>query len=412
MAIENLSNAKIAKNDEFYTLYEDIQREVNAYIEYNSDVFRGKTILLPCDDPEWSNFTRFFAQNFKNLGLKKLISTSFATESKKFPSIVQLSMFELESPKYDKNKTNSHGKIFTLTKDKNNSGKIDIDDLEWEYLKGDGDFRSAEVKKLREEADIIITNPPFSLFREFVAWIMEANKKFLIIGNQNAITYKEIFPLIKDNKMWTGCRFNQRVNGQNMTFLVPDDYPLSGTEVSLDEKGRKLISVAGTGWFTNLEHGRRHQPLQLMSMADNLKYSKHKEVRENGYLKYDNYNAIEVPYTDAIPNDYDDLIGVPISFLPKYCPEQFEIVGLAPERANKGEEILQIKKYKNAIQHNPNGTHQSGNKVNDGPAILFSKLEELINVVSEKKPYYTAEGVKGYLAVGYARIIIKRRNKK
>ena len=409
MAIENLSNAKIAKNDEFYTMYDDIQREVNAYLEYNPDVFKDKTILLPCDDPEWSNFTRFFAQNFEKLGLKRLISTSYATNSKKFPSIVQLSMFELESPKYDKSKSDSHGKIFTLTKDKNKSGKIDIDDLEWEYLNGDGDFRSEEVKKLRDEADIIITNPPFSLFREFVTWIMDGNKKFLIIGNQNAITYKEIFPLIKINKMWTGCRFNQRVNGQNMTFFVPNDYPLSGTEVSIDEKGRKLISVAGTGWFTNLDHGRRHQPLQLMSMSDNLKYSKHKEIRENGYLKYDNYDAIDVPYTDAIPNDYYGMIGVPISFLPKYCPEQFEIVGLAPERANKGEEILQIKKYTNAIQHNPNGSQESGNKVNDGPAILYSDLDKLYKFVSAKKPYYTAEGVLGYLAVGYARIIIRKK---
>lgn len=354
MSNEKLRSADRNKNDEFFTLYEDIQREVNAYVEYNPNVFKDKIVLLPCDDPEWSNFTRFFAQNFENLGLKKLISTSFATESKNFPSIIQLSMFELESPKYDRNKTNSHGKIFTLTKDKNKSGKIDIDDLEWEYLKGDGDFRSSEVRKLRDEADIIITNPPFSLFREFVAWIMEANKKFLIIGNQNAITYKEIFPLIKDNKLWTGCRFNQRVNGQNMTFLVPDDYPLSGTEVSLDEKGRKLISVAGTGWFTNLEHGRRHQPLQLMSMADNLKYSKHKDIKENGYQKYDYYDAIDVCFTDAIPNDYSDYMGVPISFLSKYCPEQFEIIdGIGRYSILSNEETKKAGNYLSMIKGKP-----------------------------------------------------------
>jgi len=211
MANTKLSEAKNAKNDEFYTQYEDIQREVNAYLEYNPDVFRDKTILLPCDDPEWSNFTKFFAQNFENFGLKKLISTSFAHESKKFKGIYQLSLFEEESPQFDKSKTTTHGKIFTLTRDNNKSGSIDIDDLEWHYLEGDGDFRSDEVKALRDEADIIITNPPFSLFREFVAWIVEANKKFLIIGNQNAITYKEIFPLIKENKIWIGNRFNQRV---------------------------------------------------------------------------------------------------------------------------------------------------------------------------------------------------------
>ena len=351
---QKLRSADKNKNDEFYTQYADIQKEVNAYLEYNPNVFKDKTVLLPCDDPEWSNFTRFFAQNFEKLGLKKLISTSYATDSKRFPSVVQLSFLEMQSPKFDKKKTNKHGKIFTLVKDSNKSGNIDIDDLEWDYLKGDGDFRSDEVKKLRNESDIIITNPPFSLFREFVDWIIEADKKFLIIGNQNAITYKEIFPLIKNNKMWTGCRFNQRVNGQNMTFVVPDDYPLSGTEVSLDEKGRKLISVAGTGWFTNLEHGRRHQPLQLMSMADNLKYSKHKEIKENRYPKYDFYDAIDVCYTDAIPNDYDGFMGVPISFLSKYCPEQFEIIdGIGRYSILSNEETKKAGNYLSMINGKP-----------------------------------------------------------
>ena len=328
MANAKLSEAKNAKNDEFYTQYEDIQREVNAYLEYNPDVFRGKTVLLPCDDPEWSNFTKFFAQNFENFGLKKLISTSYAHESKNFKIPYQRTMFEEDAPQFDESKTDTHGKIFTLTRDTNNSGNIDIDDLEWQYLEGDGDFRSGEVKALRDEADIIITNPPFSLFREFVAWIVEADKKFLIIGNQNAITYKEIFPLIKDNKVWLGNRFNKRINGKNMTFGVPDNYPMTGTETEYGEDGKKYISVAGTGWFTNLEHGRRHQPLSLMTMADNLKFSKHKEVKEQGYQKYDNYDAIEIPFTDAIPCDYDGVMGVPISFLPKYCPEQFEILGM------------------------------------------------------------------------------------
>ncbi len=327
MANTTLSAAKNAKNDEFYTQYEDIQREVNAYIEYNPNVFRDKTILLPCDDPEWSNFTKFFAQNFENFGLKKLISTSYAYESKKLNTPYQYSLFETEAPQFDESKTKTHGKIFTLTRDSNNSGVIDIDDLEWQYLEGDGDFRSEEVKKLRDEADFIITNPPFSLFREFVAWIMEADKKFLIIGNINAITYKEIFPFIKDNKIWIGNRFNQRVNGKNMTFWVPDCYELTGTELYI-ENGKKYISVAGTGWFTNIEHGRRHQPMSLMSLSDNLKFSKHKEIKENGYQKYDNYDAIEIPFSDAIPNDYNGVMGVPITFLSKYCPEQFEILGM------------------------------------------------------------------------------------
>ncbi|MBR5434122.1 MAG: adenine-specific methyltransferase EcoRI family protein [Prevotella sp.] len=328
MANETLSKAKEAKNDEFYTQYHDIEREVEAYLDYDPNVFRGKTVLLPCDDPEWSNFTRYFAQNFERLGLKKLISTSYAYESKKIKGPIQLTLFETDAPQFDANKTQTHGKIFVLTKDITGDGRINIDDLEWQYLEGDGDFRSKEVTQLRNEADIIVTNPPFSLFREFLAWIVEAEKKFLIIGNINVITYKEVFPLIKNNKIWTGCRFNKRVNGKNMTFLVPPTYPMIGTEVFVDEKGNKFISVAGTGWFTNLEHGRRHQPLQLMTLEDNLKYSKHKEVKgRTKYDHYDNYNAIEVPYTDAIPSDYDGIMGVPVSFLDKYCPEQFEILG-------------------------------------------------------------------------------------
>ncbi len=324
----NLGAAKAAKNDEFYTQYADIQKEINAYLEYNPDTFRDKTVLLPCDDPEWSNFTRFFAQNFERLGLKRLISTSYAVESKKY-KYYQPTLFETESPWFDNDKTRIKGKIFEITRDTNNNGRIDIDDLEWHYLDGDGDFRSKEVSKLRDEADIIVTNPPFSLFREFLAWIMEAGRHFLIIGNVNCITYKEVFPLIQSNMIWTGVRFNKRSGGKNMTFQVPDNYPMTGTELYIDEKGRKFISVAGTGWFTNLEHGRRHEPLQLMSMKDNLRFSKHKEIIENGYLKYYHYGYIDVPFTDAIPNDYSDIMGVPITFLDKYCPEQFEILGIS-----------------------------------------------------------------------------------
>lgn len=337
MASENLTKARAGKSDEFYTQYEDIQREVNAYLEFDPDVFRDKVVLLPCDDPEWSNFTRFFAQNFENFGLKRLISTSYAAESKIAHEYIQLSIrdfltdFETSSPQYDETISPKRGKIFTLTR---RNKKIDINDLQWKYLDGDGDFRSEEVTKLRDEADIIVTNPPFSLFREFVAWIMEANKKCLIIGNINCITYKEFFPLIQNNRIWTGCRFNKRVNGRNMMFSVPDSYPSSGTEIFNDESGKRYISVAGTGWYTNLEHGRRHQPLPLMTMADNLKFSKHKEIIERGYPRYVNYDAIEVSYSDAIPSDYDGLMGVPISFLNMYCPEQFEIIGISLELAD------------------------------------------------------------------------------
>lgn len=324
MANDLLSRAKSGKNDEFYTQYVDIQKEINAYLEYAPDTFRGKTVLLPCDDPEWSNFTRFFAQNFEYLGLKKLISTSYAADSKPADIPYQLTLFETNSPEYDAGMTKSHGKIFTLTKDTNQSGMVDIDDLEWHYLNGDGDFQSDEVKALRDEADIIITNPPFSLFRPFLAWIVEANKKFLIIGNQNAITYKEVFPLIMNNEAWLG----ESIHSGDREFRVPDNYPLNAAGCRVDEDGNKYIRVKGVRWFTNLEHGRRHQPLQLMSMADNLKYSKHKQVRDGGYPHYDNYDAIEVPFTDAIPGDYDGVMGVPITFLDKYSPDQFEILGM------------------------------------------------------------------------------------
>lgn len=328
MANRNLKEAKAAKNDEFYTQYHDIEAEMNAYLEYNAEVFRGKTVLLPCDDPEWSNFTRFFVAKFEELGLKKLISTSFAQESKNYKSDWQPTLFETENPRFKAEKTAICGKIFTLTADTNHNGVIDIDDLEWDYLEGDGDFRSPEVTALRDEVDIIITNPPFSLFREFLAWIMEGGKKFAIIGNMNAITYKEVFPLIKDNKIWLGATGN----GKDMVFAVP-----KGAKV--DEKDKQKAARLGyigdytrlgnSCWYSNIEHGRRHQPLALMTMEDNLRYSKHKEIRgKSGYDRYDNYDAIEVPFTDAIPSDYEGVMGVPISFLDKYCPEQFKILGI------------------------------------------------------------------------------------
>ena len=263
MANQNLSNAKKAKNDEFYTQWVDIEKEMNAYLEYNPDVFRNKTILLPCDDPEWSNFTKYFAQNFMNFGLKKLISTSYAQDSKLIKTPIQLSLFEMESPKFDETKSHANGKIFTLErKDVTGDGKIDIEDLEFEYLTGDGDFRTDEVCKLRDEADIVITNPPFSLFREFLAWVMEADKKFCVIGNQNAITYKEIFPYILNNKIWLGTS----MNGSNRWFGVSDEYEFSSNAKHRIVNGQHQIFVNSVVWFTNLEHGRRHELLSLMSM--------------------------------------------------------------------------------------------------------------------------------------------------
>ena len=327
MANTNLKEAKAAKNDEFYTQFHDIEIEMNAYLEYDPDVFRGKTVLLPCDDPEWSNFTRYFAAKFDELGLKKLISTSYAPDSKKYKTPYQPSLFEQEAPQFDPSKAQVKGKIFILERDKSGDGRINIDDLEWKYMDGDGDFRSKEVTELRNEVDFIITNPPFSLFREFLAWIVEAGKKFAVIGNMNAITYKEVFPLIKDNKVWLGATGN----GNDMVFGVPD-----GAKVDEKDKAKaarlgyvgNYTRLGNSCWFTSIEHGRRHEPLPLMSMADNLRFSKHKELKgKAAYDRYDNYDAIEVPFTDAIPSDYDGVMGVPISFLIKYCPEQFEILG-------------------------------------------------------------------------------------
>ncbi len=322
MANTNLANAKNAKNDEFYTQYPDIQKEINAYLDYDPDVFRGKTVLLPCDDPEWSNFTKFFAQNFELLGLKKLISTSYAPESKKYKMPYQPTLFETSQPYFDNDKSKTHGKIFVLTDDVTGDGRINIEDLQWQYLEGDGDFRSKEIRKLRDEADIIVTNPPFSLFREFVMWLMDSEKQFIIIGSMNAVSYKEIFPLIKDNKMWMGNGFQ---NG-NAYFRI-DALRSSYVDGVFDES-TNLVKFRNCCWYTNIDHGRRHQPLQLMTMAENFKHSKHKELRgRKEYIHYENYDAIEVPFTDAIPSDYNGAMGVPLTFLDKYCPEQFEIIG-------------------------------------------------------------------------------------
>lgn len=391
MANKNLSQAKENKKDEFYTQYADIQSEMNAYLEYNPDVFRNKTILLPCDDPEWSNFTKFFAQNFENFGLKKLISTSYAVESKNIDLDWQPTLFETENPYFDIDKTKIKGKIFTLDHDTNANGKIDIEDLEWQYLEGDGDFRSDEVKALRDGADIIITNPPFSLFREFLAWIMEAGKQFVIIGNMNAITYKEVFPLIKDNKLWMGYS----IHSGDRKFNVPDVYSLDAAGCGVDENGKKFIKVKGVRWFSNIEHGRRHELMQLMTMAENIKYSKHKEINGVGYQHYDNYNAIEVPFSDAIPSDYDGVMGVPISWLDKYCPEQFEILGIT-----KTWNGIASKLYPEQIQIDKNGKQSRVTKLNDGATI---KLKEK---PSDTTYYMVDNSI--YIQL-YARILIRKK---
>jgi hypothetical protein len=361
MANQNLGDAKKAKNDEFYTQYHDIEKEINAYLEYNPDVFKDKTVLLPCDDPEWSNFTKFFAQKFQDLGLKKLISTSFAPNSKPPEVPYQPTLFEMENEKFDAAKTQANGKIFTLTKDKTGDGVINVEDLEWTYLQGDGDFRSDEIKKLRDEADVIITNPPFSLFREFLTWVVEADKDFVIIGNMNAITYKEVFPLIKDNKMWLGNGFS---NG-NAFFSSPTSRDYAS---GVFDENTGLLKFRNVVWFSTFDHGRRHEPLALMTQAENIKFSKHEGVRGGGYQKYENYDAIEVPRTEAIPSDYPGVMGVPISFLNKYSPDQFEIVGMAKRGA--GDPALKTKIY--TASDYPNYSD-----LNAGPVLV--KPEGLVN---------------------------------
>lgn len=327
MATETLKKAKKNKADEFYTQMIDIENELKIYVDYNPDVFKNKTILCPCDDPYESNFFKYFLVNFNRLGLKKLISTCYAghpTEN------VQITLF---GNKEDEDKISRK------------AIKVEISEVSAEYesvtetfqldellvntknklteLKGDGDFRSQEITALLKKVDFIITNPPFSLFREFITWIVDANKQFLIIGNINSITYKEVFPLIKDNQIWMGLGFGRSFKG----FIVPDTYHLNGTEARVDEQGNRIVSTNNTIWLTNIEHNHRHKPLNLDTMENNLKFSKHKKVREkDSYDMYDNYNAIDVPFTDAIPSDYNGTMGVPISFLHKYCPEQFEIV--------------------------------------------------------------------------------------
>jgi len=328
-----LHKAKKSKSDEFYTQYIDIQKEVEAYLEYNSDTFRGKVVYCNCDDPFESNFFRYFVLNFARIGLKQLITTSYK------PSPVanrQLELFgdnETLTQVKGRPKVNANKFIINSVGDIDGDGEFNLKDValqlkqnkqnEWQPLSGNGDFRSDESISLLKQSDIVVTNPPFSLFREFLKQLVDYEKNFLIIANINAITYKEVFPLIKDNKMWLGTGMGRWISG----FIVPESYELYGTEARIDEDGNRIVATNNCLWFTNLDHGKRHQPLPLMTMSDNIKFSSHKDVKGKEYKKYDNFDAIEVPYTDAIPSDYGSAMGVPITFLDKYNPNQFEIIG-------------------------------------------------------------------------------------
>lgn len=352
MPNSDLTNAKRAKNDEFYTQYSDIQKEIEAYLEYSADVFRGKVVYCNCDDPFESNFFRYFVLNFNKLGLRQLISTSYK------PSPVantQLGLFgdDITLTKFKgRPKVNANQLIINEVHDIDGDGEFNLKDVakqlkenknnEWTPLDGDGDFRSNECVELLKQSDIVVTNPPFSLFREYIKQLFEYNKKFVIIGNMNAITYKEIFPKIKENKVWLG----PSISSGDREFQVPDSYPITASGWRVDDEGRKFLRIKGVRWFTQLDHGRRHVPLPLMTMEENLKYSKHKEIKgKKAYDKYENYDAIEIPFTDAIPSDYEGVMGVPISFLDKYNPEQFEIVGMCE---NKDLYKLKTKVYSTA----------------------------------------------------------------
>lgn len=339
---QSLSAARSAKKDEFYTQYVDIHKEVEAYLEFDADTFRDKIVYCNCDDPFESNFFKYFAANFNRLGLKKLICTSYDGS----PLAGQMTLFdEYNAGNGHRKKPKAIAVIVDHVKDENNDGAADIEDVKLFLkknkanriaLKGNdqypgGDFRSPECIEYLKQADIVVTNPPFSLFREYVEQLVEYNKKLLVIGNIQAITYKEVFPLIRGDKLWMGVT----IHSGDREFRVPDHYPLNAAGYRVDENGVKYIRVKGVRWWTNLDHGRRHQQLPLMSMSDHLKFSKHKEIKgKRAYARYDNYNAIEVPYTDAIPSDYDGAMGVPITFLDKYSPEQFEILSSNDIRKN------------------------------------------------------------------------------
>lgn len=341
---KNLHAANKAKNDEFYTQLTDIEKELKNYKEH----FKDKIVFCNCDDPEYSNFWKYFSLNFDHLQLKKLVATHYETEKASY----KLEMYRDEAGVHTEIKT----------------------------LKQNGDFRSPECIELLQESDIVVTNPPFSLFREYVAQLMEYNKKFLIIGNMNAITYKEIFPLLKDNKIWLGASIH---SGDRM-FFVPDDYPLRAAGCGIDGDGRKWIRVKGVRWYTNIDHQQRHESIVL-----------YKSYNEKDYPKYDNYDAINVDKVADIPCDYDGVMGVPISFLDKYNPDQFEIVGLG----NGAELFGPTKKYQNAIMIK-NGKESNGNAINR-VLVYPAKGNETV--------LYKADNSDILLYAPYARILIKRK---
>jgi hypothetical protein len=385
MSKKLFDNAKRNKADEFYTQLPDIEAEMRHY----KDQFRGKVIFCNCDDPFESNFFKYFAMNFNFLGLKKLISTCYSES----PVVAQqLSLFDVKNLEVKHGDDKHPYKIeITEVSDENADGAVDLIDVEYllknrkntlTLLKDDGDFRSAECIELLKESDVVVTNPPFSLFREYIAQIVKYDKKFLVIGNTNALSYTDIFKIIKENKLRTGyTNFNV-----GMYFYVPDHWE----NYHKIENGRKMVRVSTSCWLTNLYVEKHKEFITL-----------YKQYTPKEYPHYDNYDAIEVSKTADIPYDWDGVMGVPITFLDKFNPEQFEILGWT--RGTNEFEATPTKRYVNAKQIK-NGVESNGGKVNTGPTILL-----------KQKPtdtFYTADNAKGYLVQPYMRILIRNKNPK
>lgn len=350
MAKRALGKSKEAKRDEFYTRLEDVEQELDHYRNH----FEGKVIYLNCDNPEFSSFWQYFSCNFDSFGLKKLMATHYASDGESSYTLM------MEEQQYDAS-------------------------IVREPLEGNGDFRSGECIELLKEADIVATNPPFSLFREYMAQLLEYDKKFIILGSQNAFTYKEIFPLLKDNIIWTGYKSG------GMAFRIPDHYP-DKSSTYIGEDGHKYQQLGNICWFTNLEISELHEEMVLTRFY---------EGNEEAYPMYDNYEAIEVSKVKEIPMDYTGVMGVPITFFNKHNPNQFEILGMTktPICYDNNTEAKRTKIYENVTQHSKKGKTSSGNKVNDGPTLL-------LNNPLKNKTYYTTDNIEGYLIAPYARILI------
>lgn len=386
MANNNLHDAKAAKKDEFYTCIEDISNELRHY----RDFFRGKSVLRNCDDPYESNFFKFFALNFNSWGLRRLVATCYDG------SPVAGSELRLPFDDYPKpvRLRTAYKIVITEVPDLNGDGATDMADVDMlirnranvlTRLNGNGDFRSPECVAMLREADVVVTNPPFSLFREYLAQLIKYDKKFLIIGNLNAITTKDIFPLIMTNKVW----FGPSITSGDRAFRVPDDYPLNASTCGIDSEGYKFIRIKGVRWYTNIDQKKRHEEIDLYKM-----YS------QEEYQTFDNYNAININKTSDIPYDYDGVMGVPITFMDKYNPEQFEIIGLTQIGCH--DLVPDTRRYDDYVEVNRStgkATGASGRKTNENAVIAGE---------GNKKTFY--RNAEGHIVHSeYKRVLIRKK---